>query len=81
MRGDKEILCIVRAADSENASRREPSDLREHEVLRAAAVQTQDEANRLEELLDARPELLLLHPAGGSGVQDPGLNDELEQVL
>ncbi len=59
----------------------ELSDLREHQVLRAAAVQTQDEADRLEELLDARSELLLLHPAGGSRVQDTRLDDELEQVL
>lgn len=57
------------------------SDLREHEVLGAAAVQAQDEADGLEELLDARSELLLLHPAGGSRVQDAGLDDELEQVL
>lgn len=59
----------------------ELSDLREHQVLRAPAVQTQHEADRLEELLDARSELLLLHPAGGSRVQDTRLDDELEQVL
>lgn len=57
------------------------SDLREHQVLRAAAVQAQDEADGLEEVLDASSELVLLHPAGGSGVQDPGLDDELEEVL
>lgn len=57
------------------------SDLREHQVLRAAAVQTEDEADGLEELLDAGPELLLLHAAGGPRVEDPGLHDELEQVL
>lgn len=57
------------------------SDLREHQVLRAAAVQAQDEADGLEEVLDAGSELVLLHPAGGSGVQDPGLDDELEEVL
>lgn len=62
-------------------SRCELSDLCEHQVLWAAAVQTQDEADRLEELLDARSELLLLHPAGGSRVQDARLDDELEQVL
>lgn len=44
----------------------EPSDLREYQILRAAAVQAQDKADRLEELLDARSELLLLPPAGGS---------------
>lgn len=57
------------------------SDLREDQVLRAAAVQAQDEADGLEEVLDAGSELVLLHPAGGSGVQDPGLDDELEEVL
>lgn len=31
--------------------------------------------------MDAGPELLLFHPTGGSGVQDPGLHDELEKVL
>lgn len=59
----------------------ERSDLCEHQVLWAATVQAQDEADRLEELLDARPELLLLHPTGGSGVQDSGLDDELKEVL
>lgn len=57
------------------------SDLREHQVLRAAAVQAQDEADGLEEVLDAGSELVLLHATGGSGVQDPGLDDELEEVL
>lgn len=57
------------------------SDLCEHQVLRAAAVQTQDEADGLKEVLDAGSELVLLHPAGGSGIQDPGLDDELEEVL
>lgn len=61
--------------------RRDLSDLREHQVLRAAAVQAQDEADGLEELLDARPELLLLHPTGGPRVQDTRLDDEFEQVL
>lgn len=57
------------------------SDLCEDQVLRAAAVQAQYEADRLEKLLDARPELVLLHPAGGSRVKDTRLDDELEQVL
>lgn len=60
---------------------RRPPDLCEDEVLGAAAVQAQHEADGLEELLDARPELLLLHPAGGPRVQDAGLDDELEEVL
>lgn len=64
-----------------HAVRRDLSDLREHQVLRAAAVQAQDEADGLEELLDARPELLLLHPTGGPRVQDTRLDDEFEQVL
>lgn len=77
----QDVLCAVRAWGSKTVWRCKPSDLREHEVLRAAAVQTQDEADRLEELLDARPERLLLHPAGGSWVQDARLDDELEEVL
>ena len=56
----------------------ELSDLREHQILRAAAVQAQDEADGLEQLLDARSELLLLPPTGGSRVQDTRLDDELE---
>lgn len=63
------------------AMRSELSDLCEHQILWAAAVQAQDEADWLEELLDARSELLLLHPTGGSRVQDTRLDDELEQVL
>lgn len=62
-------------------SQRGPTDLREHQVLRVATVQAQDEANGLEELLDAGPELVLLQSTGGPRVQDPGLDDELEQVL
>lgn len=57
------------------------SDLCENQVFWAAAVQAQDEAYWLEELLDARPELLLLHPTGGSRVQDTRLDDELEQIF
>lgn len=57
------------------------SDLCEDEGLGAAAVQAQDEADGLEELVDAGPELVLLHPTGGSRVQDPRLHNELEQVL
>ena len=53
----------------------------EDEGLRVAAVQAQDEADGLEELLDAGAELLLLHTTGGPRVEDPGLDDELEQVL
>lgn len=74
-------MSAVSAADRKNVMRCELSDLREHQVLWASAVQTQDEANWLEELLDACSELLLLHPAGGSRVQDTRLDDELEQVL
>lgn len=59
----------------------EASDLCEHQILWAAAIQTQDKADRLEKLLDAGSELLLLHPAGGSWVQDTRLDDELEQIL
>ena len=55
--------------------------LREDERLRAAAVQAQDEADGLKQLLDAAAKLLLLHPTGGPGVQDPGLDDELKQIL
>lgn len=72
------MLNII-ASGSQRA--RKPPDLREDKILGAAAVQAQDEADGLEELLDARPELLLLHPAGGPRVQDAGLDDELEEVL
>ena len=56
-------------------------DLCEDQGFRVAAVQTKDKADGLEELLDAGPELLLLHPTGGPRVQDPGLDDELKQIL
>lgn len=69
----------VMATGSKRA--RKPPDLCEDKVLGAAAVQAQDEADGLEELLDAGPELLLLHPAGGPRVQDAGLDNELEEVL
>lgn len=55
--------------------------LREDERLRVAAVQAEDEADGLEQLLDAGAELLLLHAAGGARVQDPRLDDELEEIL
>ncbi len=57
------------------------SDLGENECLRAAAVQTEHETDGLEKLLDASPKLVLLHPTGGTGVEDPWLDDELKQVL
>lgn len=55
--------------------------LREDERLRVAAVQAEDEADGLEQLLDAGAELFLLHAAGGARVQDPRLDDELEEIL
>lgn len=67
--------------DFESSLKREASDLCEHQILWAAAIQTQDKADRLEKLLDAGSELLLLHPTGGSWVQDTRLDDELEQIL
>lgn len=57
------------------------SDLGENESLWAAAVQAQHEADGLEKLLDAGAELFLLHATGGSRVQDPRLDYELEQIL
>ena len=39
-------------------------NLREDEGLGAAAVEAQDEADGLEELVDAGPKLVLLHPTG-----------------
>ena len=55
--------------------------LGEDEGLWVAAVQAEDEADGLEEFLDAGAELLLLHPAGGPRVKDPRLDDELEEIL
>lgn len=57
------------------------NNLCEDESFWAPTVQTQDESDGLEELVDAGPELFLLHPAGGPRVQDPRLYDELKQVL
>lgn len=54
------------------------SDLGENECLRAAAVQTEHETDGLEKLLDAGPKLVLLHPTGGPGVEDPWLDDEFK---
>lgn len=56
-------------------------NLCENQIFGAAAVQTQDEADGLEQLLDAGSERLLLHPTGGSCIQDSRLHNELEQVL
>lgn len=53
----------------------------EDEGLRVAAVQAEDEADGLEQFLDAGAELFLLHPAGGPRVKDPRLDDELEEIL
>lgn len=55
--------------------------LREDQGLRVAAVQAEDEADGLEQLLDAGAKLVLLHAAGGPRVQDPRLDDKLEEVL
>lgn len=57
------------------------SDLRKHQILRAAAVKAQHKADGLEELLNTGSELLLLHAAGSPRVQDPRLHNELKQVL
>lgn len=57
------------------------SDLGKNESLRAAAVQAQHEADGLEKLLDAVAEQFFLHATGGSRVQDPRLDYELEQIL
>lgn len=55
--------------------------LSEEQHLGVAAVQAQDEADRLEQVLDAGSELLLLHSTGGPRVEHPGLDDELEEVF
>lgn len=53
----------------------------EDEGLWVAAVQAEDEADRLEEFLDAGAKLLLLHATSGPRVKDPRLDNKLKEIL
>lgn len=53
----------------------------EDEGLRVSAVQAEDKTDGLEQILDAASKVFLLHPAGRSRVEDPRLDDELEEIL